>query len=57
MNYFCSVGGDEPEAVADALEEVRHLDWRDGATKVCVLITDAPPHGLTGEVDYFRRGI
>lgn len=40
-------GGDIPEAVADALYDVLHLSWRSDATKVCVLISDAPPHGLT----------
>lgn len=40
-------GGDTPEAVADALYDVLHLSWRSDATKVCVLISDAPPHGLT----------
>lgn len=39
-------GGDTPEAVADALYDVLHLSWRPDATKVCVLISDAPPHGL-----------
>lgn len=39
-------GGDGPEAVADALYEVLHLSWRPDATKMCVLISDAPPHGL-----------
>lgn len=44
----CSVdsGGDIPEAVADAMYDVLHLSWRSDATKVCVLISDAPPHGL-----------
>ncbi|XP_052793181.1 uncharacterized protein LOC128227148 [Mya arenaria] len=39
-------GGDVPEAVADALQAVLYLSWREKATKVCVFITDAPPHGL-----------
>lgn len=39
-------GGDTPEAVADALNDVLHLSWRSDATKICVLISDAPPHGL-----------
>ena len=39
-------GGDTPEAVADALYDCLHLSWRPDATKVCVLISDAPPHGL-----------
>lgn len=39
-------GGDIPEAVADALYDVLNLSWRSDATKICVLISDAPPHGL-----------
>merc|ERR1719240_1053521 len=39
-------GGDGPEAVAAALSETLHSSWREDATKVCVLIADAPPHGL-----------
>lgn len=30
-------GGDTPEAVADALNDVLHLSWRSDATKICVL--------------------
>lgn len=41
-----SGGGDAPEAVADALHAVLKLSWREEATKICVLISDAPPHGL-----------
>lgn len=33
-------GGDTPEAVADALNDVTKLDWREKATKICVLISD-----------------
>ena len=39
-------GGDAPEAVADALYDIFNMSWRSDATKVCVLISDAPPHGL-----------
>ncbi|XP_022298722.2 uncharacterized protein LOC111107687 [Crassostrea virginica] len=39
-------GGDTPEAVADALYDIFNMSWRSDATKVCVLISDAPPHGL-----------
>ena len=49
-------GGDAPEAVADALHEVRKLKWRPNATKICVLISDAPPHGLTSFGDEFPNG-
>ncbi len=38
-----SGGGDGPEAVTAGLYEALHLDWRPNATKICVLIADAPP--------------
>jgi molecular chaperone DnaK len=37
-------GGDTPESALDALERALELDFRDGAQKVLILITDAPPH-------------
>jgi hypothetical protein len=49
-------GGDGPEAVSAALVEVNKLDWRANATKVCVLIADAPPHGLGESGDGFPQG-
>lgn len=49
-------GGDTPEAVADALHDVLKLSWRENATKICVLISDAPPHGLSPNGDGFPEG-
>jgi hypothetical protein len=49
-------GGDGPEAVSAALHEVNELDWRANATKVCVFIADAPPHGLGEDGDGFPNG-
>ncbi len=49
-------GGDEPEAVADALHAVLNLSWRPGATRICILISDAPPHGLNCNGDSFPNG-
>lgn len=49
-------GGDVPEAVTDALHEVLKLSWRDNATKICILISDAPPHGLHSDIDTFPNG-
>lgn len=51
-----SGGGDGPEAVAAALHEVDQLEWRPNATKVCVFIADAPPHGLGEANDGFPQG-
>ncbi|XP_013416697.1 uncharacterized protein LOC106178172 isoform X2 [Lingula anatina] len=51
-------GGDTPEAVADALHQVLKLSWREEATKICVFIADAPPHGLSTSKfsDHFPKG-
>lgn len=37
-------GGDFPEAVHKALENVVDHRWRDDAIKLCFLVLDAPPH-------------
>ena len=55
-NCSADGGGDPPEAVADALYDVLKLSWRDGATKICVCISDAPPHGLDSSGDRFPKG-
>ena len=50
-------GGDGPEAVGAALGEIVQCEWRADATKVAVLVADAPPHGI-GEVgDGFPQGV
>lgn len=49
-------GGDGPEAVTAALDEALRLPWRPAATKVGVLIADAPPHGLEPCGDEFPEG-
>ncbi|UJR14504.1 hypothetical protein I4U23_001500 [Adineta vaga] len=49
-------GGDGPEAVADGLHDVLKLTWRENSTKICVLISDAPPHGLDLSGDSFPNG-
>lgn len=49
-------GGDTPEAVADALHDILKLSWREEATKICVCISDAPPHGLGCSSDGFANG-
>ncbi|CAF1291734.1 unnamed protein product [Adineta ricciae] len=49
-------GGDGPEAVADALHEAFSLPWRSDAAKICILISDAPPHGLVAAGDGFPSG-
>ena len=49
-------GGDTPEAVADALHDLLKLNWREESTKICVCISDAPPHGLGCPGDGFPDG-
>lgn len=49
-------GGDGPEAVTAALSDGLNLPWRPNATKVAVLIADAPPHGLEPQGDGFPNG-
>ncbi|CAF1211826.1 unnamed protein product [Rotaria magnacalcarata] len=51
-----SGGGDTPEAVADGLHAVLKLSWRSESTKICILIADAPPHGLDPNGDGFPNG-
>lgn len=51
-----SGGGDGPEAVADGLHAALKLSWRPESTKICVLIADAPPHGLDPSRDGFPNG-
>lgn len=49
-------GGDGPEAVADALNDALNLSWRSNSTKISILISDAPPHGLNRAGDSFPDG-
>merc|ERR1740130_885665 len=49
-------GGDGPEAVTAALHDALHLPWRPNATKISILIADAPPHGIEPRGDGFPNG-
>jgi hypothetical protein len=42
---------------ADGLQAALKLNWREKSTKICVLISDAPPHGLGDYSDGFPNGI
>jgi len=53
---YASGGGDGPEAVTAALAEALHMDWREHASKMVVLIADAPPHGIGEYGDGFDEG-
>merc|ERR1719150_1173209 len=54
--YQAQGGGDGPEAVAEALNDALSLDYRKDAIKICVLIADAPPHGIGVSGDGFPNG-
>lgn len=49
-------GGDVPEAVEAAFNEIFNMTWRPSAMKVVILITDAPPHGIGEDGDKFPDG-
>lgn len=53
---YASGGGDGPEAVTAAMAEVLNMDWRPNASKMVVLIADAPPHGIGEYGDGFDDG-
>lgn len=53
---YASGGGDGPEAVTAALAEALNMDWRENASKMIVLIADAPPHGIGEYGDGFDEG-
>ena len=43
---YASGGGDGPEAITAAMADALGMDWRMNASKMIVLIADAPPHGI-----------
>ncbi|GAB1517343.1 hypothetical protein RhiTH_000389 [Rhizoctonia solani] len=53
---YASGGGDGPEAVTASLWDALNLDWRPTASKMIVLIADAPPHGIGEYGDGFDAG-
>ncbi|KAJ7644226.1 hypothetical protein FB45DRAFT_897276 [Roridomyces roridus] len=53
---YASGGGDGPEAVTAAMFEALNMDWREEASKMVVLIADAPPHGIGEYGDGFDDG-
>ncbi|KAI0822008.1 hypothetical protein BC628DRAFT_1391938 [Trametes gibbosa] len=55
-SLYASGGGDGPEAVTAALAEALRMDWRSSASKMVVLIADAPPHGIGEYGDGFDEG-
>ncbi|KAI0345974.1 hypothetical protein BDW22DRAFT_936623 [Trametopsis cervina] len=55
-SLYASGGGDGPEAVTAALAEALNMEWRPAASKMVVLIADAPPHGIGEYGDGFDEG-
>ena len=55
-SLYASGGGDGPEAITAALAEALNMDWREYASKMIVLIADAPPHGIGEYGDGFDEG-
>ncbi|KAI0004589.1 elongation factor-2 kinase [Russula compacta] len=55
-SLYASGGGDGPEAVTAGLAEALKMDWRQQASKMIVLIADAPPHGIGEYGDGFDDG-
>ncbi|PWN33782.1 uncharacterized protein FA14DRAFT_180417 [Meira miltonrushii] len=53
---YASGGGDGPEAVTAALHSLLQMEWRQRATRMAVLIADAPPHGIGEYGDGFPSG-
>lgn len=52
-----SGGGDMPEAVEAALHVAVELPWQANATRLILLVSDAPPHGLGESGDSFPQGV
>lgn len=49
-------GGDGPEAQCDALDDALNAPWKDEATKIVILVTDSPPHGIKEYGDKLPNG-
>ncbi|KAI5119389.1 hypothetical protein M0805_005932 [Coniferiporia weirii] len=55
-SLYATGGGDGPEAVTAGLYQALTMDWREHASKMVVLIADAPPHGIGEYGDGFDDG-
>lgn len=57
-NESAGGGGDEPEAVSDALDSAfNEIEWRDDTVKIAFMIFDAPPHTDDESVDKLNKAI
>ncbi|GAA5875200.1 hypothetical protein JCM16303_005043 [Sporobolomyces ruberrimus] len=53
---YASGGGDGPEGVTAGMKAALDLEWRHEAAKICVLVADAPCHGIGEYGDGFPTG-
>lgn len=57
-NESADGGGDEPEAVSDALiSAFSAVEWQDDAVKLAFMIFDAPPHTDQSSIDKLNQAI
>lgn len=56
-NLRAGGGFDTAEAVDAALHELNEMKFREGSTRVAVMVADAPPHGLGSSGDGFPNGV
>ncbi|CAD5112253.1 DgyrCDS1484 [Dimorphilus gyrociliatus] len=49
-------GGDIPEGITQAIYVASTMSWQEESIKICILVTDAPPHGLHTEIDSMPEG-
>ena len=51
-------GGDFPEAVSEALQQMTQLNWsNDDGIKLCFLLLDAPPHEDQESMNMYRKAV
>ncbi|TDL16224.1 hypothetical protein BD410DRAFT_902142 [Rickenella mellea] len=55
-SLYATGGGDGPEAVTAGLYQALMMDWREHASRMVVLIADAPSHGIGEYGDGFDEG-
>lgn len=56
-NQNAAGGGDIPEALDAALEDVLNMEWREQSLKIAFLLLDAPPHDDQKTMDKIRNQV
>ena len=55
---YATGGGDEPEAVAQILDEcMNSSEWSDDSVKIAFLVYDAPPHDGQSDIDKIEKAV